>query len=162
MNMPVPVWLITAPNAAIVIMAIAFVITLILQSTNRVIINRFIGLDNYRAMQKELSDFRKEQMAAARSNDTKQLEKLKKKQSQINAINAKIMKPQMIQLVISFCYMPVFIFVRSFFVDAQIGGVAGVAVIPYFGALSYMIWYMVAGFFMSIIVMRLFGTMPMT
>lgn len=156
--MSAPDWLITVPIATIAIMVITFVISLVLQSTNRLVISRFLGWDNYRSIQKELAAFRKEQMDAARSNDKKQLEKVKKRQSQINALNAKVMKPQMIQMVISFCALPLFFFINGLFGETKIGDVAGVAVIPHFGPLPYFVWYMMASFFMGALLMRLLGT----
>jgi uncharacterized membrane protein (DUF106 family) len=159
--MSAPEWLIIAPVAAVAIMAITFVMSLILQTTNRLVIGRLLGWGNYRAMQKELSDLRKEQMAAARSNDPKQLEKVKKKQSQMTALNAKMMKPQMIQMAISFCFIPLFLFVRHFFDTAEINGVLGVVLIPGLSSpISYLIWYFIASLFTSALVMRLLGTTP--
>ncbi|MCL2642809.1 MAG: hypothetical protein FWD52_04780 [Candidatus Bathyarchaeota archaeon] len=156
--MSAPEWLITVPTATVVLMAIMFATSLVLQTTNRVLINRFLGWDNYRSMQRELSAFRKESMAAARSKDPKQLEKMKKKQSQINAINAKMMKPQMLNMAISVAVMPVWFSLKPIFDAAQINGVAGVAIIPHFGPLPYWAWCMISSFFLGALLMRIFGT----
>jgi uncharacterized membrane protein (DUF106 family) len=151
-------WIITVPVVTLVIMAITFIMSTVFQTTNRIIINRFLGWDNYRAMRKEISEFQKESMAAARANDKKQLEKIKKKQSQINAMNAKMMKPQMIQMAISFCYLPLWLVLNPFLAQAQIGDKFGVAVIPYFGPLPFFVWYMISSFFMGAMMMRIMGT----
>jgi uncharacterized membrane protein (DUF106 family) len=150
-------------------MVITFVTSLIFQTTNRVIINHFIGWDNYRAMQKEASDFRKEQLAATRSNDQKQLEKLKKKQSHINAINAKTMKFQFIQMALVLCYLPVWGFLGPYLEKAQIDGITSVIVVPGIGVVTgfwilspFMVWFMISGLFTGAIVTRILGTSPIT
>ncbi|MDR2203586.1 MAG: EMC3/TMCO1 family protein [Nitrososphaerota archaeon] len=152
--MSAPEWLLSAPVVTVVIMAIALVMSIVIQSTNRVVINHFIGLDNYRSMQRELSEFRKESMNAARSQDPKQLERIKKKQSQINAMQAKMMKPQMIQMALSFCYLPLWYFVLT----PVFGGVT-VAYLPGF-ELPLFVWYMVSSLFFGTLVMKAFGTTP--
>jgi uncharacterized membrane protein (DUF106 family) len=159
----------TVPYVTITIMVITFLTSLIFQTANRVIINHFIGWSNYRAMQKEASDFRKEQMAAARSNDPKQLEKIKKKQSHFNAINAKMMKFQFIQMALTFCYLPVWTFIGPYLAKAQIDGISSVIVVPGIGIISsvwifppYMIWFLISGFFTGAIVTRILGSSPIT
>ncbi|MDR2720288.1 MAG: EMC3/TMCO1 family protein [Nitrososphaerota archaeon] len=148
-----------APVATVVVMAVAFVMSLITSSTNRLIIGHFVGWDNYRSMQKELSDFRKESMAAARSNDKKQLEKVKKRQPQINAINAKLMKPQMIQMALVFCYFPVWMFVLTLTFTVN-GAPLNVAIIPGIGPVPMWIWYFMASTFFGTLLMRIIGTLP--
>ena len=143
-----------APVATVVIMGIALVMSLVIQTTNRIITSRMIGWDNYRAMQKEMSEFRKESMAAARSNDPKQLEKIKKKQPQMNAMQAKMMKPQMIQMMLSICYFPIWILLKPIFEASPI------AYIPSFGVLPFWIWYMIASFFLGTVITRVLGSMP--
>ena len=155
--------LLTVPTITIIIMIITFITAIVFQTTNRVIINHFLGWDNYRAMQKEMSDFRKESMAAARSNDKKQLEKIKKKQSQMNAMNAKMMKPQMIQMAITFCYLPIWWLINPYIARATMPNgsgelVSAVIAIPGVGVLPFFVWYMISSFFMSAFVMRLLGT----
>ncbi|MCL2172364.1 MAG: EMC3/TMCO1 family protein [Candidatus Bathyarchaeota archaeon] len=158
------------PVITMVIMVITFLTSLIFQSANRVIINHFVGWNNYRAMQKEAADFRKEQMAAARSNDQKQLEKMKKKQTHINALNAKMMKYQFIQMALTFCYFPVWVFIVGPYVtNARIDGVSSVIAMPGIGPVSsfwvipaYMVWFLISGFFTGALVTRILGTAPVT
>jgi uncharacterized membrane protein (DUF106 family) len=172
MNMSAIEWY-TVPTITMIIMVITFITSLIFQTTNRVVINHFIGWDNYRAMQKEASDFRKEQMAAARSKDQKQLEKIKKKQSHINAINAKMMKFQFVQMALTLCYLPIWTFLGPYLTKAQINGISSVIVVPGIGVVTgfsigpllispYMIWFMISGFFTGALVMRILGTTPVT
>ncbi len=144
-----------APLATLVIMAVAFGIALLNGVINRALISHFIGWDRYRGMQKEMSEYRKETMAAARANDKKQLEKLKKKESQIQHMNAQMMKPQMIQLGISFLYIFVWLFVLT-----PTFGQSNVAVIPGYGPITVFWWYPIASVFLGLLSSRLIGTMP--
>ena len=109
-------------DAAIIIVSIAVVIAFINTVLNRVLINFFIGWEQYRVMQKEMNEYRSETMAAARANDKKQMEKLKKRQSQINAMQSKMLKPQMVQFAISFVYIFVWIFVLTLNIWKHLSG----------------------------------------
>ena len=98
---------------AIIIFIIATVIAFINTGLNRVLINYFIGWEQYRVMQKEMNEYRSETMAAMRANDKKQVEKLKKRESQIKNMQAKMMKPQMVQFGFSFVYIIIWFFVLT-------------------------------------------------
>jgi uncharacterized membrane protein (DUF106 family) len=143
------------PYATVFLMVVAFIMMLVSQSINRVVINHFIGWDNYRLIRKEISDHNKERMNAARANDQKQLEKLKKKDSQINALNAKMMKPQMLFMVLSLIiFLPLYV-LRPYF-----SGIP-VAYLPGFeNGLSYFYWYLPMSFFVSTLLQRVLGTLP--
>ena len=78
--------------ATLAIMGIAAGIAFLNSGINRVLINYFIGWEQYRVMQREMAEYRSETMAAMRAKDTKQVEKLKKKDSQIKNMQAKMMK----------------------------------------------------------------------
>jgi uncharacterized membrane protein (DUF106 family) len=162
------------PVATVFLMAVAFIITFVNQSIYRALINHFIGWNEYHIMRKEMNEYRKEKMAAARSNDKKQLEKLKKKESQNNAMQAKMMKPQMAQMAISFLYLIVWYFLRPLFTDSN-GNALAVAYVPGFenglsifglsvisagGGLLLFTWYMPLAFFVGMFVQKLLGTMP--
>jgi len=67
------------PLSTLAIMAISLSLALLNSGLNRILISRFVGWNDYRTMQKEMAEWRSQQMAAARANDKKQLEKLKKK-----------------------------------------------------------------------------------
>ncbi|HEX7482391.1 MAG TPA: EMC3/TMCO1 family protein [Candidatus Bathyarchaeia archaeon] len=99
--------------ASLAIMGIAAGIAFLNSGINRVLINYFIGWEQYRVMQKEMSEYRSETMAAMRANDKKQVEKLKKKDSQIKNMQAKMMKPQLVQFGISFVYLIVWFLVLT-------------------------------------------------
>jgi uncharacterized membrane protein (DUF106 family) len=123
-------------DAALIIFAIATGIAFINTLINRTLINYFVGWEQYRVMQKEMNEYRAETMAAARANDKKQVEKLKKRQSQINAMQSKMMKPQMVQFGISFVYIIVWIFVLT-----PTYGTTSLVYIPGIGPLSVVYWY---------------------
>ncbi len=101
------------PIATLIIMAIAAGIAFLNSGINRVLINYFVGWEQYRVMQREMGEYRSETMAAMRAKDTKKVEKLKKKDSQIKNMQAKMMKPQMVQFGISFVYLIVWFLVLT-------------------------------------------------
>ena len=140
---------------ALAIMGIAGAIALLNSGLNRVLINYFIGWQQYRVMQKEMAEYRSETMAAARANDKKQMEKLKKKQSQINAMQGKMMKPQMVQFGISFLYIIVWFLVLT----PTFGGTS-MAFIPGFGPISVFYLYPIFSLFLGLISSRIIGIMP--
>ena len=119
------------PTATLIIMGIAAGIAFANSGVNRILINYFIGWEQYRVMQKEMAEFRTEQMAAARANDKKQMEKLKKKQSQITNMQQKMFKPQMLQIGISFIYLIVW-----FLVLIPVFGSTPMAYIPGIGTIA--------------------------
>jgi uncharacterized membrane protein (DUF106 family) len=146
---------ITTILPALAIMGIAGAIALLNSGLNRVLINYFIGWQQYRVMQKEMAEYRSETMAAARANDKKQMEKLKKKQSQINAMQGKMMKPQMVQFGISFLYIIVWFLVLT----PTFGGTS-MAFIPGFGPISVFYLYPIFSLFLGLISSRILGIMP--
>jgi len=162
------------PLATILIMGISAVIAFINSGINRVLINYFVGWKQYRVMQKEMAEYRSETMKAARANDKKQMEKLKKRQSQINSMQAKMMKPQMVQFGISFIYLIVWFlvltptfgplpmaYIPGFGTIAGahliVNGVAGTA-IP--DAIPVFYWYPICSLFFGLLSSRIIGIMP--
>jgi uncharacterized membrane protein (DUF106 family) len=143
------------PVSTLVIVAIAAVIAFINSSLNRVLINYFIGWEQYRVMQKEMAEYRSETMAAARANDKKQMEKLKKKQSQINNMQAKMLKPQLVQFGVSFVYIVVWLFVLT-----PTFGSSVVAYLPGIGPITVFYWYPICSFFLGLLSSRITGIMP--
>jgi uncharacterized membrane protein (DUF106 family) len=137
------------------ILIIALVIAFLNTALNRVLINYFVGWEQYRVMQKEMNEYRQETMAAARANDKKQMEKLKRRQSQINNMQAKMLKPQMVQLAISFLYIIVWF---GFLIPTY--GVTSMAYLPGFGALPVVYWYPLASLFLGLLASRILGIMP--
>jgi uncharacterized membrane protein (DUF106 family) len=161
------------PLATLIIMAIAAGIAFLNSGINRVLINYFIGWEQYRVMQKEMAEYRSETMAAVRANDKKQVEKLKKKDSQIKNMQAKMLKPQMVQFGISFVYLivwflvltPVFGSTQMAFIPG-IGSIAnahhiinGVSVVAP-NAIPVFYWYPICSLFFGLLSSRIIGIMP--
>jgi uncharacterized membrane protein (DUF106 family) len=161
MKMSASELLTTVPVATVVIMVVAFAMSIVTSLTNRAIISRFVGLDKYRAIQREVAAFRKESMEAARSNDKKQLEKIKKKQAQINAMQAQTMKVSPIQLAVGFCFLPIFMFVmRPLFLDVAVIAIPGITLSVGTFLSPFIVWYFILSAFFSSLMMRVMGTMP--
>ena len=147
--------IITSIYAAILIFIIATVIAVLNTGLNRVLINYFVGWEQYRVMQKEMNEYRSETMAAMRANDKKQVEKLKKRESQIKNMQAQMLKPQMVQFGFSFVYIIIWFFVLT----PTFGGTSMVYV-PGIGALPVLYWYPIGSFFLGLLASRLIGIMP--
>ncbi len=137
------------------IFLIAAIIAFVNTGINRALINHFIGWEQYRVMQKEMAEHRTETMAAARSGDQKRMEKLKKKQSQITAMQQKMMKPQMLQIGISFLYIIVW-----WVVLIPVFGNTSLAYLPGFGPLPVVYLYPVLSFFLAMLSQRVIGVNP--
>jgi uncharacterized membrane protein (DUF106 family) len=163
------------PLATLIIMAIAAGIAFLNSGINRVLINYFIGWEQYRVMQKEMAEYRSETMAAMRANDKKQVEKLKKKDSQIKNMQAKMMKPQMVQFGISFVYLIVwFLVLTPTFHQAPMAYIPGIGTIagafhvvnglpvdkaiP--NAIPVFYWYPICSLFFGLLSSRIIGIMP--
>jgi uncharacterized membrane protein (DUF106 family) len=161
--------------ATLIIMAIAAGIAFLNSGINRVLINYFVGWEQYRVMQKEMAEYRSETMAAMRANDKKQVEKLKKKDSQIKHMQAKMMKPQLVQFGISFVYLIMwFLVLTPAFHNAPmalipgIGTIAnaqtvvnGVGVGPAIAnAIPVFYWYPICSLFFGLLSSRIIGIMP--
>jgi uncharacterized membrane protein (DUF106 family) len=162
------------PLATILIMGISAVIAFINSGINRVLINYFVGWKQYRVMQKEMAEYRSETMKAARAKDKKQMEKLKKRQSQINSMQAKMAKPQLVQFGISFVYLIVWFlvltptfgplpmaYIPGFGTIAGahliVNGVAGPAILD---AIPVFYWYPICSLFFGLLSSRIIGIMP--
>jgi uncharacterized membrane protein (DUF106 family) len=122
-------------------------------SLNRLIISRMFGWQEYRSMQKEISEYNKERMTALRAKDTKTLERLKKKESQVNAMQTKMFKPQMVLLPITFIYFIIWPVLTGVFPNT-------VAYMPGLGAQPFFIWYLICSFFFGTIASRVIGVTP--
>jgi len=141
------------PIATGLIMLIAIAISFANVSLNRLIITKMIGWHEYRTMQKEIAEHNAERMAALRAKDTKAIERLKKKDSQVNAMQAKMLKPQMLQFPLMFIYFFIWPFLTGFFPFT-------VAYIPGLGAQPFFAWYMICSFFFGTLASRIIGVTP--
>ncbi len=141
------------PVATLLIMLVAITISFSNMTLNRLIITKMFGWHEYRTMQKELAEYNSEKMKALRANDTKTVERLKKKEAQMNAMQTKMFKPQLVQMPMMLIYFIIWPFLTSVFPNA-------VAYIPGLGAQPFFIWYMICSFFFATIASRVLGTTP--
>jgi len=153
------------PFATLAIMGVAVVISFANMTLNRVLITKMIGWKEYRSMQKELSEYNSQQMAAIRAKDEKTIEKLKKKQPQIQSMQTKMFKPQLLLLPITFVYLIIWPALQGYF---MVKGVAvAVAYLPGINAMPgghigvpFFYWYLICSFFFGTIASRIIGVTP--
>jgi uncharacterized membrane protein (DUF106 family) len=141
------------PIATVLIILVAVAISFANMGLNRLLITKMIGWQEYRSMQKEMSEYNSQRMAALRAKDSKTLERLKKKESQITAMQGKMFKPQLVLIPITFIYLviwPVLVGVFPF----------AVAYVPGLGAQPFFIWYLLCSFFFGTIASRVIGVTP--
>jgi uncharacterized membrane protein (DUF106 family) len=145
------------PLATVVIMLVAVAVSFLNMVLNRLLITRLCGWEEYKIMRKETSEYQSQLMAAMRTNDTKRVEKLKKKETQIRNMQNKMMKPQMILLPISFSYIIIwYLFLIPTF------GANPVAVVPGLApaGIPVIYWYMICSFFFGTLASRIIGVTP--
>jgi uncharacterized membrane protein (DUF106 family) len=141
------------PIATLAIMGIAVSISFVNMTLNRVLITRMIGWHEYKSMQKEISEYNAQRMAAMRSKDEKALEKLKKKDSQIQSMQTKMFKPQLLLIPFTFVYLIIWPALTGYFP-------AAVAYLPGFGGVPFFYWYLICSFFFGTIASRIIGVTP--
>ena len=141
------------PWATLSIMLISVAISFMNVGLNRLIISRMVGWNEYRAMQKELAEYNALRMKALRAKDTKTLEKLKKKDSQMKTMQMKMSKPQLLLFPMMFIYFIIWPFLLGFYPTA-------VAYIPGFGAQPFFIWYMMCSLFFGTLASKIIGVTP--
>jgi len=144
-----------APAATIVVMLICITISFLNSSINRLLVSRFVGWEQYRAMQKETSEHRAQMTQAMRKKDKKLLEKLKKKETQILNMQKKMAKPQLVLFGLSFSYIFVWWLILTPLYGANI-----VAYIPGIGGINVFYWYFICSFLFGTLSSRLLGIMP--
>jgi uncharacterized membrane protein (DUF106 family) len=149
----VPTGISAIPLATLLIMAVAIAISFINMVLNRALITRMIGWQEYRSMQKEMAEYNSQRMAALRAKDTKILERLKKKESQIQAMQTKMFKPQLVLIPITFIYLIIWPVLTGYFPSF-------VAYIPGLGGVPFFYWYLICSFFFGTIASRVIGVTP--
>jgi uncharacterized membrane protein (DUF106 family) len=153
----------TIPLATFVVMLVAVAVSFLNMGLNRLLITRMCGWEEYKVMRKETSEYQSQLMQAMRANDKKLVEKLKRKETQIRNMQAKMMKPQMILLPISFSYIIIwYLFLIPTFTDKAVALVPGIALnmtaIP--NGIPVFIWYMICSFFFGTLASRVVGVTP--
>jgi uncharacterized membrane protein (DUF106 family) len=161
----VPTGFSAIPWSTLTIMGISIAIAFLNAGINRGLVSHFIGWEQYKSMQKETTEWRSQQMAAMRANDKKQLEKLKKKESQIMNMQKQMAKPQMILFGVSFIYIVVWIFFLT-----PTYGPRTVAFLPGFnnvlgmfgenGAMGVFYWYPICSFLFGTLASKILGIIP--
>ncbi len=145
------------PLATLVIMLVAVTISFINMGINRLLISRLCGWEEYRAMRKETSEYQSQLMQAMRANDTKRVQKLKRKESQIRSMQSKMMKPSMLMFPISFVYIIIwYIFLIPTFGENAVAVVPGLAPT----GIQVIYWYMICSFLFGTLASRIIGTNP--
>jgi len=114
-----------------------------------------VGWEQYKVMQKEIAEYRSQTTKAIRAKDTKQLEKLKKKETQILNMQKKMAKPQIVLFGLSFSYIFIWWFVLT-----PLYGIETVAYVPGFGPVNVFWWYFICSFLLGTLASRLLGIMP--
>jgi uncharacterized membrane protein (DUF106 family) len=151
------------PLATVVIMLVAVAVSFINMIINRVLITRICGWEEYKVMRKETSEYQSQLMQAMRANDTKRIEKLKKKESQIKNMQSKMMKPQMILLPISMSYIVIwYLFLIPTFQSNAVAVVPGIVLnmTAVSNGIPVFIWYMICSFFFGTLASRVIGITP--
>jgi len=144
------------PQDTLIVMLVCMAISFTSSFLNRLLISKFVGWEQYGRIQKEIAEYRSQTTIAIRTGDKKLLEKLKKKEPQIMSMQAKMDKPQMALLGISFSYIVIWIFV----LPNLLKGMDNVAYIPGIMPIPVVWWYFICSFFFGIIFNRLLGIMP--
>jgi uncharacterized membrane protein (DUF106 family) len=148
------------PFSTVLILLITFAVSLINMIINRVLVSRMVGWDQYRAMQKEIAEHRSQTMKAVRANDKKTIEKLKRKDAQINQMQMKMSKPQMLLLPISFIYILIWwFFLNPTYITPE-GIAIHVAIVPGIGGIPVLYWYMLCSFMFGTLVSKMLGVTP--
>ncbi len=143
------------PFATFIVMLVAVAVSFLNMVINRLLITRICGWEEYKIMRKETSEYQSQLMAAMRANDTKRVEKLKKKETQIRNMQSKMMKPQAILLPISFSYILIWVFLLT-----PTNFPNPVAFVPGLGAIPVLYWYMLCSFFFGTLASRIIGVTP--
>ena len=141
------------PIATALIMLVGVGISFANMGLNRALITKMIGWHEYRSMQKEMSEYNSQRMAALRAKDEKVLEKLKKKESQIQSMQTKMFKPQMVLIPITFIYLIIWPALTGVFPFS-------VAYVPGLGPQPFFVWYLICSFFFGTIASRIIGVTP--
>lgn len=141
------------PWATLVIMLISVSISLMNVGLNRFLISRMVGWNEYKSMQKELKEYNSLRMKALRENNTKLLEKLKRKDAQMKNMQMKMSKPQLLLFPMMFIYIIIWPILLGFFPNI-------VAYVPGFGQQPFWIWYFMCSLFFGTLSSKLIGITP--
>ena len=142
----------TAPGATIIILLICVVISCANSLINRALIQRLIGWEEYKKMQREMAEFRSLSSKALRSKDPKILKKLERQRPRMSQMQKQMSKPQMVLMMISFSYIVIW-----WFFLIPVYGAHNIAFIPGIGGVTVVLWYFPCSLFFGTIFSRIFG-----
>jgi uncharacterized membrane protein (DUF106 family) len=153
----------TIPLATLIVLLVAVAVSFLNMVVNRLLITRMCGWEEYKVMRKETSEYQSQLMQAMRANDTKRVEKLKKKESQIRNMQSKMMKPTMILFPISMIYIVIwYLFLIPTFTDKAVAIIPGIVLnmtaVP--NGIPVFVWYMICSFFFGTLASRVIGVTP--
>jgi uncharacterized membrane protein (DUF106 family) len=153
----------TIPLATLVVLLVAVAVSFLNMVVNRLLITRMCGWEEYKVMRKETSEYQSQLMQAMRANDTKRVEKLKRKESQIRNMQSKMMKPTMILFPISMIYIVIwYLFLIPTFTDKAVAIIPGIVLnmtaVP--NGIPVFVWYMICSFFFGTLASRVIGVTP--
>jgi uncharacterized membrane protein (DUF106 family) len=146
------------PWSTLSIMLISVAISFANVGLNRFLISRMVGWHEYKSMQKELAEYNALRMKALRANDTKLLDKLKKKDTQMKTMQMKMSKPQLLLFPMMFIYFIIWPFLQGFYVVNNIP--QDVIYLPGFGGQQFYIWYLMCSFFFGTLATKIIGITP--
>jgi uncharacterized membrane protein (DUF106 family) len=143
------------PVSTLVVLFITVAVSLINMIINRLLITRMVGWQEYQTMRKEIAEHNALKMKAMRANDKKMVEKLKKKDAQINRMQMKMSKPQLLLFPIGFVYLIIW---YLFLIPAY--GANAVALVPGIGGIPVFYWYMICSLAFGTLISKLIGVTP--
>jgi len=134
-----------------VILFFGFLVAFVTGIISRIIIQRSLGIENYRRIIREIREFDAEFLKAYRSNDKAKIEKLSVKKPYIDKMRSKTFR---ISFLNSFILLPFFIIIYSWLFS--IYGNINVVYFPLFNIhLSFFWWYLISVFFANLITSRI-------
>ncbi len=143
------------PVSTLIVLFITVAVSVINMIINRLLISRMVGWEEYHTMRKEIAEHNAQKMKAMRANDKKTIEKLKKKDAQINRMQMKMSKPQLLLFPIGFVYLIIW---YLFLIPAY--GSEAVAIVPGIGGIPVFYWYMICSLAFGTLISKLIGVTP--
>jgi uncharacterized membrane protein (DUF106 family) len=143
------------PVSTLVVLSITVAVSVINMIINRLLISRMVGWEEYHTMRKEIAEHNALKMQAMRANDKKMVEKLKKKDAQINRMQMKMSKPQLLLFPIGFVYLIIW---YLFLIPAY--GANAVAIVPGIGGIPVFYWYMICSLAFGTLISKMIGVTP--
>ncbi len=123
---------------------------------NRFLISRSFGIERYKYIMKEIRDFDRQMLEAARAKDESKLNKLKSKKPYIDKMRAQTFKISMVNMFV----MLTFYYIFFIFIFTQIFSTQFEIYFPLFYPdfkITIYYWYIITLFMMGLIINRILG-----